>query len=151
MLIDVRDRVREGAMLSEALEAQGVFPGVYTTAILAGEKSGNLTGVLDNYIAFQRVSQGFRNRLKTVMIYPAILVVAVVSVVVVPGDLRRAAICVAVFGSQRKIAGYHPHRAGNRAAHPSLYCADHSRLSGNHIPAHRLGSAPTGELISSIA
>jgi type IV pilus assembly protein PilC len=80
MLIDVRDRVREGAMLSEALEAQGVFPGVYTTAILAGEKSGNLTGVLDNYIAFQRVSQGFRNRLKTVMIYPAILVVAVVSV-----------------------------------------------------------------------
>jgi type IV pilus assembly protein PilC len=80
MLIDVRDRVREGAMLSEALEAQGVFPGVYTTAILAGEKSGNLTGVLDNYIAYQRVSQGFRNRLKTVMIYPAILVVAVVSV-----------------------------------------------------------------------
>lgn len=80
MLIDVRDRVREGAMLSEALEAQGVFPGVYTTAILAGEKSGNLTGVLDNYIAFQRVSQGFRNRLKTVMIYPAILVVAVISV-----------------------------------------------------------------------
>jgi type IV pilus assembly protein PilC len=80
VLSDVRQRVRDGAMLSESLEAQGVFPGVYTTSILAGEKSGNLTGVLDNYIAYQRVSVGFRNRLKTVLIYPSILVVAVVSV-----------------------------------------------------------------------
>ena len=29
---------------------------VYSTAILAGEKSGNLSGVLDYYIAYQRVS-----------------------------------------------------------------------------------------------
>ena len=79
-LLDVRQRVREGALLSDALTAQGVFPGIYTTSILAGEKSGNLTGVLDNYIAYQRVSVGFRNRLKTVLIYPSILVVAVISV-----------------------------------------------------------------------
>ena len=58
-LLDVRQRVREGALLSDALTAQGVFPGIYTTSILAGEKSGNLTGVLDNYIAYQRVSVGF--------------------------------------------------------------------------------------------
>jgi type IV pilus assembly protein PilC len=80
VLIDVRDRVRDGAMLSESLVAQGLFPSVYTTSVLAGEKSGNLTGVLDNYIAYQRVSVGFRNRLKTVLIYPSILVVAVISV-----------------------------------------------------------------------
>ncbi len=77
LLEDVRRRVREGASLSETLEAQGVFPKVYTTAILAGEKSGNLTGVLDYFIAYQRVSAGFRNRLKVVLIYPTILVVAV--------------------------------------------------------------------------
>lgn len=77
ILGDVRERVREGATLSEALGEQGLFPKVYTTAVLAGEKSGNLTGVLDSYIAFQRVTTGFRNRLKVVLVYPTILVVAV--------------------------------------------------------------------------
>ncbi len=77
LLADVRESVREGALLSEALEQQGVFPKVYTTSVLAGEKSGNLTGVLDSYIAFQRVTSGFRNRLKVVLIYPTILVIAV--------------------------------------------------------------------------
>ncbi len=80
ILRDVRQRVREGALLSEALEEQGVFPKVYTTSVLAGEKSGNLTGVLDYYIAFQRVTTGFRNRLRVALIYPTILVVAVTSV-----------------------------------------------------------------------
>jgi len=74
LLRDVRDRVREGALLSEALEEEGVFPRVYTTSVLAGEKSGNLSGVLDYYIAYQRVTTGFRRRLTASLIYPAILV-----------------------------------------------------------------------------
>ena len=81
LLADVRESVREGALLSEALEQQGVFPKVYTTSVLAGEKSGNLTGVLDSYIAYQRVTTGFRNRLKVVLIYPSILVVAVTLII----------------------------------------------------------------------
>ena len=56
----VRDRVREGKSLSEAVQEAGVFSKVYSTAILAGEKSGNLSGVLDYYIAYQRVSTGVR-------------------------------------------------------------------------------------------
>src|ERR1700684_4244790 len=62
-LMDVRDRVREGASLSEALERQGGFPKVYVTAVLAGEKSGNLTGVLDYFIAYQKVSTGVKKKL----------------------------------------------------------------------------------------
>ncbi len=77
LLDDVRQRVRDGKSLSEALEQQGVFPKVYTTAVLAGEKSGNLPGVLDYYITYQRVSSGFRNRLLVALIYPSILIVAV--------------------------------------------------------------------------
>ncbi|MBI3669067.1 MAG: type II secretion system F family protein, partial [Acidobacteria bacterium] len=77
LLGDVRQRVRGGASLSEALVQQGVFPKVYTTSVLAGEKSGNLSGVLDHYIAYQRVSTGFRNRLLVTLIYPFILIVAV--------------------------------------------------------------------------
>ena len=75
LLRDVRDRVREGALLSEALEKEGVFPKVYTTSVLAGEKSGNLSGVLEYYIAYQRVTTGFQGRLVAALIYPAILVI----------------------------------------------------------------------------
>ncbi len=74
ILMDVRDRVRNGAVLSEAFEQQGVFPKVYTTAVLAGEKSGNLTGVLDQYVAYQQVSTSVRKKLIATLIYPAILV-----------------------------------------------------------------------------
>jgi len=77
ILSEVRKSVREGALLSEALVAQGSFPPVYVTAVTAGERSGNLTGVLDQYITYMRVSTGFRRGLITALIYPAILVVAV--------------------------------------------------------------------------
>lgn len=81
ILADVRKSVREGALLSEALEQQGSFPPVYITAITAGERSGNLSGVLDQYIAYLRVSTGFRSRLLTALIYPAVLVIAAILVV----------------------------------------------------------------------
>jgi type IV pilus assembly protein PilC len=73
-LEDVRHRVREGASLSEALEQQGSFPKVYVTAVLAGEKSGNLTGVLDYYIAYQKVSTGIKKKLIATLVYPIILI-----------------------------------------------------------------------------
>ena len=80
ILQNVRQRVRDGALLSEALAAQGSFPAVYVTAISAGERSGNLTGVIDQYISYLRVSTGFRTALLTALIYPAILVVTVILV-----------------------------------------------------------------------
>lgn len=80
ILRDVRQRVRDGALLSEALAGQGSFPPVYVTAITAGERSGNLTGVLEQYISYLRVSTGFRRSLVTALIYPSILVCAVIIV-----------------------------------------------------------------------
>jgi len=76
MLRAVRDRVKEGATLSEAFEQQGSFDRVYTTSLLAGERSGNLAGVLDSYIGYQRVTSGFRKRLLAALVYPAILMFA---------------------------------------------------------------------------
>jgi type IV pilus assembly protein PilC len=55
ILENVRDRVRSGELLSDAFLAQGVFPKIYTTTVLAGEKSGNLEEVLTRYISFQRI------------------------------------------------------------------------------------------------
>ena len=81
ILTDVRQRVRDGALLSEAMQAQGSFPAVYVTVISAGERSGNLTGVLDQYISYLRVSTGFRSGLITTLIYPAVLVTTALLVV----------------------------------------------------------------------
>lgn len=78
ILDDVRHRVRDGALLSEALTAQGSFPPVYVTAIAAGERSGSLSTVIDQYISYLRVSTGFRKGLTTALIYPTILVIAVI-------------------------------------------------------------------------
>jgi type IV pilus assembly protein PilC len=76
VLGEVRRLVREGTTLSDALEQQGVFPKVYTTSVLAGEKSGNLSGVLEYYIAYQRVTTGLRKKLIATLIYPTILICA---------------------------------------------------------------------------
>ncbi len=77
----VRDRVREGKSLSEAVAEAGVFSKVYSTAILAGEKSGNLPGVLDYYIAYQRVSTGVRKKIIASLAYPALLISVAVIIV----------------------------------------------------------------------
>jgi type IV pilus assembly protein PilC len=81
VLGEVRRLVREGTTLSDALEQQGVFPKVYTVSILAGEKSGNLSGVLEYYIAYQRVTTGFRKKLISTLIYPVILICAATFIV----------------------------------------------------------------------
>jgi type IV pilus assembly protein PilC len=81
ILGEVRRLVREGTPLSAALEQQGVFPKVYTTSILAGEKSGNLSGVLEYYIAYQRVTTGLRKKLIATLIYPTILICAATGIV----------------------------------------------------------------------
>jgi type IV pilus assembly protein PilC len=81
ILTQVRDRVREGKSLSEAIEEAGVFSKVYSTAILAGEKSGNLSGVLDYYISYQRVSTGVKKRIVASLVYPILLVVVATCVV----------------------------------------------------------------------
>src|ERR1700734_1085189 len=73
-LEDVAARVKTGESISEAFEAQGGFPVVYTTTLLAGERSGNLEEVLQRYLDFQRVSLTFSKKLKASLIYPALLI-----------------------------------------------------------------------------
>lgn len=73
VLNDICQRVRGGASLSEAFQAQGIFPLVYISSLLAGERSGNLPGVLDYYIGYQKVSGSVRRRLLTALVYPTLL------------------------------------------------------------------------------
>jgi len=83
VLENVRDRVRSGELLSDAFLAQGLFPRIYTTTLLAGEKSGNLEEVLTRYIAFQRVASAVRRKLLASLVYPALLVSGVILILTV--------------------------------------------------------------------
>lgn len=78
LLENVRERVRTGELLSDAFAAQGVFPKMYTTTLLAGEKSGNMEEVLTRYIAFQRIAVSFRKKLLASLVYPALLMTLVI-------------------------------------------------------------------------
>src|SRR6266852_30356 len=76
ILEDVQQRVRSGALLSDAFAAQGNMSKIYTTTLLAGERSGNLEEVLGRFITFQRISITFRKKLLSSLWYPALLFIA---------------------------------------------------------------------------
>jgi type IV pilus assembly protein PilC len=81
-LEDVSNRVKTGDSLSAAFEAQSGFPVMYTTTLLAGERSGNLQEVLERYVGFQKVSLTFRKKLTASLIYPSLLMSLVIGLMV---------------------------------------------------------------------
>jgi len=82
LLQNVRERVKGGELLSEAFAGQKVFPRIYTTTLMAGEKSGNLEEVLSRYINFQRLAMSFKKKLAVSLVYPALLVSVVICMLV---------------------------------------------------------------------
>src|SRR5215469_2478725 len=81
-LEDVANRVKTGEALSAAFEAQSGIPVMYTTSLLAGERSGNLQEVMERYVNFQRVSLTFRKKLISSLIYPGVLLTLVCALMV---------------------------------------------------------------------
>src|SRR5258708_7103259 len=81
ILENVRDRVKGGELLSDAFAAQGIIPKIYTTTLMAGEKSGNIDEVLTRYIGFQRLAMTFRKKLFVSLIYPTLLISVVLIMV----------------------------------------------------------------------
>ena len=81
-LEDVANRVKTGEALSAAFEAQSGIPVMYTTSLLAGERSGNLQEVMERYVNFQRVSLTFRKKLISSLIYPGVLLTLVCSLMI---------------------------------------------------------------------
>ena len=78
----VRDEVRNGTLLSDAFRQQSIFPKIYVTSVMAGEKSGSLTEVLDRYISYQKLSLAVRKKVALSLMYPSVLIVLVVLLMV---------------------------------------------------------------------
>src|SRR5439155_10658772 len=91
VLTDVRDKLKSGIALSDAFASYGaVFPPIYSTSLRAGERSGDLEGVLRRFLKYQTMIVALRKRVIGAMIYPVILIilttgmVAVMLTVVIP-------------------------------------------------------------------
>jgi type IV pilus assembly protein PilC len=78
----VRDEVRKGTLLSEAFRMQGVFPKIYVTSVMAGEKSGSLAEVLDRYIVYQKLALAVRKKIIVSLLYPSVLITLVLCLIV---------------------------------------------------------------------
>ena len=87
MLGDVRERVKAGATLADAMEAQeSVFSRFYISLLRAGESGGALEVVLERLADHMESAKETRSSLTSALIYPAILVVvAVVSILILLG------------------------------------------------------------------
>ena len=76
VLADVEDKIKSGIPLSEAFEAQGIFPKIYTASLLSGEKSGALDEILIRFVDYLKRSVAISRKLRGALAYPAFLLVA---------------------------------------------------------------------------
>jgi type IV pilus assembly protein PilC len=75
VLIDIRDKLKSGVSLSDAFATYGdIFPPIYSTSLRAGERSGDLEGVLRRFLKYQKMIVALRKRVITALIYPTILI-----------------------------------------------------------------------------
>jgi type IV pilus assembly protein PilC len=75
ILTDIRDKVKSGVALSDAFASYGdLFPPIYSTSLRAGERSGDLEGVLRRFLRYQKMIVQLRKRVIGALIYPTILI-----------------------------------------------------------------------------
>lgn len=73
---DIRDRVRGGGTLSEALEAQhGAFSRLFVNMVRAGEVGGSLDVTLDRLADYLERSRDLKDAVVSALIYPILLIV----------------------------------------------------------------------------
>ena len=72
----IRDQVREGGNLSDALEAQhGVFSRLYVNMVRAGELGGSLEQTLERLGEYLERTRELKESVKSALIYPVLLLV----------------------------------------------------------------------------
>jgi len=84
VLADIREKLKSGIALSDAFASYGdVFPPIYATSLRAGERSGDLEGVLRRFLKYQKMMVALRKRVITALIYPTILITLSIGMVVI--------------------------------------------------------------------
>ncbi len=75
ILEEIIESIKEGKSLAEAFKEFGdYFPPIYPGILFAGEKSGDLAGVLANYLKYEEIMFSTRKKVKSAFVYPLFLV-----------------------------------------------------------------------------
>ena len=75
VLTEIRDKIKSGVALSDAFASYGdLFPPIYSTSLRAGERSGDLEGVIRRFLRYQKMIVNLRKRVTGALIYPVILI-----------------------------------------------------------------------------
>jgi type IV pilus assembly protein PilC len=75
ILSEIREKLTSGVALSDAFAAYGsLFPPIYSTSLRAGERSGDLEGVIKRFLRYQKLIVNLRKRVTSAMVYPLILI-----------------------------------------------------------------------------
>ena len=78
----VRDKIKTGISLSDAFKAEGdLYPGIFSSSLLAGERSGNLEGVIRRFAAYLKLTLALRKKAVAAAVYPAVLLVMMTGLV----------------------------------------------------------------------
>lgn len=84
ILTEIRDKIKSGVALSDAFSSYGdMFPPIYSTSLRAGERSGDLEGVLRRFLRYQKMIVALRKKVVTALVYPAVLVCLSIGMVLV--------------------------------------------------------------------
>jgi general secretion pathway protein F len=83
LIMALRDRVREGKSLSDAIrDYPDVFPGMFPHMVRAGEKSGKLDTILLQLSTYLDSRVRFQARVVTAVAYPVVMLAMAVAVVI---------------------------------------------------------------------
>jgi type IV pilus assembly protein PilC len=76
VLEEIREKIKSGTALSDAFASFGpMFPPIYSSSLRAGERSGDLEGVIRRFLRYQKLIAALRKRVIGALVYPLILVV----------------------------------------------------------------------------
>ncbi len=75
-LLTVRERVKSGTALSDAVKAEGeLYPAIFSASLVAGERSGSLETVLRRFVQYLRLNQALKRKAISASIYPLAIMV----------------------------------------------------------------------------
>ncbi|MEM6793589.1 MAG: type II secretion system F family protein [Acidobacteriota bacterium] len=84
VLTEVRDQVKSGEELSDAFASFGdLFPPLYASTLKAGERSGELEGVIRRFIRYLKLIIESRKKVVSALVYPSVLIALSIAMLVV--------------------------------------------------------------------
>jgi type IV pilus assembly protein PilC len=75
----VRDKVKSGIALSDAFRDEGtLYPPMLAASLIAGERTGNLEGVLRRFVQYLRLNLSLKKKAVAAAVYPIMLTVMMI-------------------------------------------------------------------------